>query len=132
LQKTKTTRTPEENATAAWLKPYHFKPGQCANPGGRPKKKPISDRYAEQIEVEAPREIAEQLGLPPHATMGDVIARRMAIRAINSRSAVEASREMREAVEGKAPQALDLKHSGEVTVTIIRKSRKRTAEEATA
>ena len=35
--------------------------------------------------------------------MADGLARRMAIRAISGRQAVEAAREMREAIEGKAP-----------------------------
>lgn len=126
----KSTRPAEEKAKATWLAPYHFKKGAPSpNPSGRPKRKPISDRYAEQIEVIAPAEISEELGLPPTATMGDVLARRMAIRAINSRSAVEASREMREAIEGKAPQAFDLKHSGEVTVNVTYKKKQRAVEQ---
>ena len=101
------------------LIPYRFKPGQSGNPSGRPKKKPITDRYQEQLETLAPPEVAEELGLPPgKATMADVIARRMAIRAVSSNRAVEAAREMREAVEGKAPQAFELKHGGEVTINV--------------
>jgi Family of unknown function (DUF5681) len=126
------TRPEAEKKKATWLQPYHFQAGKSGNPGGRPKKKPISDRYAEQIEVLAPKEVAAKIGLPPNATMGDVIARRMAIRAVSGNNAVEASREIREAVEGKAPQAMDLRHTGEVTITIIRKSRIKTTEETTA
>jgi len=103
MAKSKTIRTPEEKASRAWLIPYHFKPGNNANPTGRPKKKPITDRYLEQLEVVAPRDISEEIGLPPTATMADVIARRMAIRAITGRQAVEATKEMREAIEGRAP-----------------------------
>ena len=88
---------------ATWLQPYHWKPGQSGNPLGKPKRKPITDRYHEQLEVVAPRALSEELGLPPQATMADVIARRMAIRAVSGRQAVEAAREMREAVEGKSP-----------------------------
>lgn len=32
---------------APHLKPYHFKPGQSGNPGGRPKKTPITDLFEE-------------------------------------------------------------------------------------
>jgi hypothetical protein len=36
--------------------------------------------------------------------MADAVTRRMAIRAISGRQAVEAAREMREAIEGKMPR----------------------------
>ncbi len=88
------------------LQQYCFKPGQSGNPLGRPKRKPLTDRYREQLEVLAPRELSAELGLPLEATMADVIARRMAIRAMSGRSAVEAAREMREAVEGRAPSTI--------------------------
>lgn len=115
----KKSYTAEERQQAVWLRPYHYGPGQSGNPSGRPKKKPITDRYHEQLETIAPPDIAEELGLPPgKATMADVIARRMAIRAVSSNRAVEAAREMREAVEGKAPQAFELKHGGEVTINV--------------
>ena len=86
-----------------WLVPYRFGPNNCANPSGRPKKKPITDRYREALEVELPDDIRIPLGLKKGATMADAAARRMAIRAISGRQAVEAAREMREAIEGKAP-----------------------------
>jgi hypothetical protein len=73
------------------------------NPSGRPKKKPITDRYREALEVDLPDEIRVQLGLKKGATMADAVARRMVIRAISGRHAVEATREVREAIEGKAP-----------------------------
>jgi hypothetical protein len=124
LGRPKSTRPAQEKTAAAWLQPYHFKPGQSGNPAGKPKRKPITDRYREQLEVLAPRDVAEEIGLPPTATMADVIARRMAIRAINSRQAVEATREMREAIEGKAPSTLvDFSHK-EIVVNVNYGSRR--------
>lgn len=88
-----------------WLAPYHWKAGgPSPNPTGRPKKKPITDRYKEAIEVELPYEVRKALGLKTGSTMGDALARRMAIRAISGSKAVEAAREMREAIEGRTPQ----------------------------
>jgi Family of unknown function (DUF5681) len=34
--------------------PHRFKPGASGNPGGRPKKRPISERYEELAELELP------------------------------------------------------------------------------
>lgn len=93
----------EKKPKKPWLVPYRFGPNNCANPSGRPKKKPITDRYREALEVELPDDIRIPLGLKKGATMADAVARRMAIRAISGRQAVEAAREMREAIEGKTP-----------------------------
>ena len=112
------TATDKEISKRAWLNPYKFKPGQSGNLCGRPKKKPITDRYAEQLEEPVPEEVRLQLGLPPAATMGDAIARRMAIRAIEGRDAVNAAKEMREAIEGKAPQAVDVNETRDIVMHV--------------
>ena len=93
----------EKKPKKPWLVPYRFGPNNCANPSGRPKKKPITDCYLEALEVELPDDIRIPLGLKKGATMADGLALRMVIRGINGRQAVEAAREMREAIEGKAP-----------------------------
>src|SRR5258708_32075433 len=93
----------EKKPKKPWLVPYRFGPNNCANPSGRPKKKPITDRYREALEVELLDDIRSPLGWKKGATMADAVARRMAIRAISGRHAVEAAREMREAIEGKTP-----------------------------
>ena len=48
-------------------------PGQTGNPGGRPKKKPITDRYLRIVETELPGKIRLALSLPSGATFGDAI-----------------------------------------------------------
>ena len=40
----------EQKPKKPWLVPYRFGPNNCANPSGRPKKKPITDRYREALE----------------------------------------------------------------------------------
>src|SRR5882724_5696998 len=88
---------------------YAYKPGQSGNPSGRPKKKPITDEYDEALRVGLPDEIRLQLGLPRGATMASAIARRMVIRAVDSRDAVNAAREIADRVEGKAAQSVTMK-----------------------
>ena len=38
-----------------------WQPGQTGNPGGRPKKKPITDRYVRIVETELPDELIQIL-----------------------------------------------------------------------
>jgi hypothetical protein len=96
--------TPKKRGRADHLAPYKWSKNMPSpNPSGRPKKKPITDRYREALEVDLPDEIRVQLGLKKGATMADAVARRMVIRASSGRHAVEATREVREAIEGKAP-----------------------------
>ncbi len=82
------------------LKPW--KSGESGNLSGRPKKRPISDRYAERAETALPEEERIKRGLPRDATYGDALAFDQFNAALNGRT--EAAREIREAIEGKAAQ----------------------------
>ena len=77
-----------------------FKPGQSGNPGGRPRKRPISERYAVMVETKLPKDICRELSLPEGATYGDAMAMGQVNAAL--RGDTSAAREIREAVEGKA------------------------------
>jgi hypothetical protein len=76
-----------------------WQPGQTGNPGGRPKKKPITDRYLRIVETELPGEIRLVIGLPRGATFGDAIALAQAWQAIKGETT--AAKEMRDAIEGR-------------------------------
>ena len=82
--------------------------GVSGNPSGRPKKKPITDRYEAQLEVLLPDAIRLKLKLKKGATYGDAVALRIIQKAITGKH--EAAKEVREAIEGKARQLLE--HSG--------------------
>jgi hypothetical protein len=73
-----------------------WQPGQTGNPGGRPKKKPITDRYLRIVETELPDEIRAAIDLPRGATFGDAIALAQARQAIKGET--NAAREIREAI----------------------------------
>lgn len=51
-----------------------FKPGVSGNPGGRPRTRPISQRYGELVEKKLPEEDRIKCGLPEGATYGDAVA----------------------------------------------------------
>jgi len=82
------------------LKPW--KPGESGNLSGRPKKRPISDRYAERAETPLPEKERIKRGLPMGATYGDALALGQFNAALNGRT--EAAREIRESIEGKVSQ----------------------------
>ena len=86
------------------LRPW--KPGESGNLSGRPKKRPISDRYAERAETALPEEERLKRGLPSGATYGDALALDQFNAALNGKT--EAAREIREAIEGKAGQRMEI------------------------
>ena len=77
-----------------------WKRGQSGNPSGRPRMQPISDRYAHIAEEKLPENIRRKLKLGPGATYGDAIALRTFQAALEGD--IAATREVREATEGKA------------------------------
>jgi hypothetical protein len=91
-------------------------PGQSGNPSGRPRKRPISDRYAEMVETVLPDDLRNAVGLPKGATYGDAIALSQARQAIKGKP--EAAREIREAIEGKTTQR-DHEGDGRLPITTI-------------
>ena len=78
-----------------------WKPGQSGNLSGRPRTKPISDRYAYIAEQKLPESIQKKLKLEPGATYGDAVALRTFYAALEGDIAA-ATREVREAIEGKS------------------------------
>jgi hypothetical protein len=81
---------------AGWLKPYHWPKGISGNPSGRPRK-PITEAYADMAEQKYP-------GDPEGRTYAQLIAEGQCKAAIKGKT--DAAREIREALEGKTPQAL--------------------------
>lgn len=85
------------------LKPW--KPGESGNLSGRPRRRPISDRYAELAEVLLPEKDRIKHSLWKGATYGAALVLSVFKAALNGRT--DAVREIREAIEGKAPQRID-------------------------
>lgn len=91
---------------AAHLKKFRWPKGVSGNVGGRPKKRPISERYAIVAEIPLPEHIRRRMGLSPGATYAHAGALGIFLAAIKGRPG--AAREIREAIEGKAPQRVDV------------------------
>lgn len=108
------TKTQTNPKSLANLKKWA--PGQSGNPTGRPRKRPISDRYAEMVETVLPDDLRNAVGLPNGATYGDAIALSQARQAIKGKP--EAAREIREAIEGRTTQR-DHETEGRPPITTI-------------
>ena len=84
------------------LKP--FKPGQSGNPTGRPRARPITERYANLAETPIEETERKKLNLPEGATYADALAFAIFERAM--KGDIAAIREIREALEGKTEKSL--------------------------
>ena len=85
-------------------KAHQFKPGQSGNPGGRPKKSPITSRLEARAEEPCPPEYIKALKLKPGATWGDAWIEMMNRQALGGEKhgVVQAFREITDRLEGKA------------------------------
>ena len=99
---------PSKGTPANLMPPW--KPGQSGNPGGRPKRRPISDRYEVLADTVLPDDLRRKLSLKEGATYGDALALRIFHAAI--KGAPPAAREVREAIEGKADQRIQITGAG--------------------
>jgi hypothetical protein len=88
------------------LRKWQFQKGVSGNPAGAKKKKMLSQRYAEALELPLPDKDCKRLGLPLGSRIGDGIAKALARNAV--RGAVDAAREIADRVEGKAVLRGDL------------------------
>lgn len=89
------------------LKPFTKGDKRIKAGPGRPRKWPLTQRYKEILEERLPTAECKKLGLKGTATIGDAIAMKMASQAYK-KGDVLATREIREAVEGKATQRIEL------------------------
>jgi len=97
------------------LKPWQK--GQSGNPGGRPKKRPVTDEYAALADVEVPAAILKKLKLPPGLTFGQANGLRRWLDSLKPGGHM-ASKEIRESIEGKAPQRVEISGPDRREITI--------------
>ena len=94
------------------LKPP-FQVGHAPLPGaGRPRKRPITEEYDDLVREPVPVEIARAMKLKPGTTWGRAMAIARAREALQA-GGTPAAKEMREAIEGKATQRIELSRSEE-------------------
>jgi hypothetical protein len=106
-----------------------FMPGRSGNPTGRPRRLPITDRYASIAELPAPDYLLAALKLSEVErkeikTYGDALALSQFRAGIKGKT--EAAREIADRIEGKATHPIEL--SGSVTVDRVALMEKRWKE----
>jgi hypothetical protein len=94
-----------------------WKPGESGNPSGRPKKRPISDSYAEFAQRPLPEKLRRELGLQEGVTFAE--AQTMSLFTAAAKGSVTAAREIREAIEGKANERWDPKVPENATIRVV-------------
>jgi hypothetical protein len=87
---------------AAHLERFRWPKGVTGNAGGRPKRRPVSERYSMVAETPLP----ERMGLSPGATCAHAGALGIFLAAIKGHPG--AAREIREAIERKASQRVEV------------------------
>jgi len=105
-----------ENATH--LKGFRWPKGVTGNAGGRPKKRAISERYAFVAEVPLPEVVRKKFKMPIGATFGDAGAIGTFLAMMEGKHG--AAKEIREAIEGKATQRIEVvgSDSGPIKVSL--------------
>jgi hypothetical protein len=92
----------------AAAEPYKFKPGVSGNPGGRPKKTPLTDLFSEMLDQPETIEMVRK-SVVEMIKSGRMVSQLML-------------KEMAERVEGKVSQTLEL--NGDLTLTISERMKK--------
>jgi hypothetical protein len=97
------------------LRPYQWKKGgPSPNPGGRPRKAPISEAYAQHVGKPLPDDIRSKLRLPKGATWADAIALGQLRSAV--KGSTPAAREIADRIEGRVTQPIGGEDGGPVEV----------------
>ena len=114
-----------------------WKPGEIPNPTGISRKRPITDHYYERAESPVPEKLREKINallgeelLEPGATWAQANALRRFVSAVMEANGTADSKEIREAIEGKAPQRIELSgpERKEITIRVIHQARKLPSE----
>lgn len=100
------------------LRLYQWRKGQPSpNPGGRPKKAPISEAYAHHVGEPLPDDIRSKLKLPKGATWADAIALGQIRSALKGNSV--AAKEIADRIEGRVPLPMEVETPEDKEVRIV-------------
>jgi hypothetical protein len=94
-----------------------WKPGESGNRAGRPKRRPISTRYAAFAEIPLPEKRCRELCLAPGSTFGDGVTKKLYEMAMDGRPG--AAREIREGIEGRTAERPEVSTPGIATLRVV-------------
>lgn len=99
------------------IEKHKIKKGEVRNPEGINKKRPLTDEYFLDLESPLPEKECKRLGLPAGTTFAKGQARQRNLDALQPGGYLS-SKEMREAIEGRAPERLEITGTTKVETTI--------------
>jgi len=97
------------------LRPWQ--PGQSGNPGGRPKRKPLTDAYAALLDKPIPPDMARQLRISEASTYAEVVAMALLKEAVKGK--VNAAAELADRVEGRVMERVQVDHRGDPLADLL-------------
>jgi len=112
------TQNSGQNSGHANVVPHQYKPGQSGNPGGSPKKQPVTDYLIDQLDQPLPDSMKEKLSpifvevYGTEATFGQLLAFKLVAQGL--KGDMQAAKEILDRVEGKVAKKVD--HSGRITL----------------
>ena len=99
-----------------------WKPGESGNPGGRPKRKPLTDAYAAILAQPVPAEVARKLNVDSSTTYAEIIAMALVREAVKGN--VQAASQLADRVEGRAMERMQLDVRGDPLGDLLAEFRK--------
>lgn len=107
---------------------HRFKPGTSGNPGGRPKKQPVTDYLRSQLEREVPVKMLGRMQLDfrsdlsavygDHPTFGQMLAFQLISQA--GKGEIAALSALLDRVEGKVTQKTSVEGSSDLVLRVFR------------
>ena len=108
--------TEKNTARTAGLRPP-WKPGQSGNPGGRPKRKVLTDAYTALLDQNIPPDLARKLQISESSTYAEVIAMALVREAVKGK--VNAAAELADRAEGRVMERVQVNRMGDPLADLL-------------
>ena len=108
--------TEKNTARTAGLRPP-WKPGQSGNPGGRPKRKVLTDAYTALLDQNIPPDLARKLQISESSTYAEVIAMALVREAVKGK--VNAAAELADRAEGRVMERVQVNRMGDPLAELL-------------
>ena len=94
-----------------------WKPGQSGNPGGRPKRKVLTDAYTALLDQNIPPDLARKLQISESSTYAEVIAMALVREAVKGK--VNAAAELADRAEGRVMERVQVNRMGDPLADLL-------------
>ena len=94
-----------------------WKPGQSGNPGGRPKRKVLTDAYTALLDQTISPDVARKLQIKESSTYAEVIAMALVREAVKGK--VNAAAELADRAEGRVMERVQVNRMGDPLADLL-------------